>query len=456
MKIRIVPFALAVAIAAALAGPAQAEQFSYHGSLSTATGPASGSHDLRLTLYSAESGGRVLAGPVNLYGVEVRDGSFSTSVDFGAAAGAGGWLAVAVRAGNGEWETLEGRSAVEPAASSCPGSWALDGNAGNPSGSYLGTADTEEVRIKQNSSTAIWLRGGAAVELSPYLGAVTPGPSATSIGFSSGAAGAFSFAGGFNSLANHAGSFVWGDRNSSGLFQDSASDQFIVGAKGGVGINTANATDGTSPLDRTLTLAPRDGQAGVSFAMRNAGGAEWYFTHLIDAMLFSYRKGGTSNMAIMFGANNSIGLLGAISSAAQPFKVGTNASTGNGAYLSPGGTWTNASSRFFKQDFASIDAGEVLSKLAAMPIQTWSYLNGTLDGRHLGPVAEDFATAFGLGNDSQHISTVDANGVALVAIQGLNSKVDSRVGQLEAENAALRTRLDELAAQVERLSNRAE
>ena len=37
----------------------------------------------------------------------------------------------------------------------------------------------------------------------------------------------------------------------------------------------------------------------------------------------------------------------------------------------------------------------------------------------MGPTAQDFYAAFGLGEDERHISTVDADGVALAAIQGL-------------------------------------
>jgi len=39
--------------------------------------------------------------------------------------------------------------------------------------------------------------------------------------------------------------------------------------------------------------------------------------------------------------------------------------------------------------------------------------------RHIGPVAEDFHESFGLGTDVESIGTVDADGVALAAIQGL-------------------------------------
>jgi hypothetical protein len=60
---------------------------------------------------------------------------------------------------------------------------------------------------------------------------------------------------------------------------------------------------------------------------------------------------------------------------------------------------------------------------------------------HVGPVAQDFHSAFQLGMDNRHIATVDAGGVALAAIKGLNQK-------LEEENEELRKRLDELETQL--------
>lgn len=38
---------------------------------------------------------------------------------------------------------------------------------------------------------------------------------------------------------------------------------------------------------------------------------------------------------------------------------------------------------------------------------------------HIRPVAQDFYAAFGVGEDPRRISTVDADGVALAAIQAL-------------------------------------
>jgi hypothetical protein len=81
-----------------------------------------------------------------------------------------------------------------------------------------------------------------------------------------------------------------------------------------------------------------------------------------------------------------------------------------------------------------IDGYEILEKLAALPISTWNYKTDPPTVRHLGPMAQDFAAAFGLGSSDTHIDVVDANGVVMVAIQALYKRLHA----LEAEVAALK------------------
>jgi trimeric autotransporter adhesin len=135
--------------------------------------------------------------------------------------------------------------------------------------------------------------------------------------------------------------------------------------------------------------------------------------------------------------------LGTTSTVSLPSTRFINTSTG--AFLSAGGTWTNASSRVLKTDFAAIDPADVLDRLTRLDISTWAY-RGSSEGRHLGPVAEEFREMFGLGSDGTSISTVDASGVALAAIQGLNTKLEAENAALKSESAALRARLDRLEA----------
>jgi hypothetical protein len=132
--------------------------------------------------------------------------------------------------------------------------------------------------------------------------------------------------------------------------------------------------------------------------------------------------------------------------------------TGN---LTIAGTLTQNSDRNVKTNFAAVDSREVLDRVAAMPMMKWTYKTEPAGIRHLGPMAQDFYTAFGLGEDERHITTVDEGGVALAAIQGLNHKVEarsqdseSRIQKLEAENAELKAQLEALEQTVKTLAER--
>jgi hypothetical protein len=85
-------------------------------------------------------------------------------------------------------------------------------------------------------------------------------------------------------------------------------------------------------------------------------------------------------------------------------------------------------------DAVPVNGYEILEKLAGLPISSWNYVFDEATVRHLGPMAQDFAAAFGLGNDDKVINMVDANGVVMVAIQALYRRVQA----LEAEVEALR------------------
>jgi hypothetical protein len=106
------------------------------------------------------------------------------------------------------------------------------------------------------------------------------------------------------------------------------------------------------------------------------------------------------------------------------------------------------SDRNVKFGFQSVDSQWVLDQVVELPISTWSYKDGK-DGhaRHIGPMAQDFHSSFGVGASDRFIFQVDADGVSLAAIQALDAKVDA----LEAENARLRDTLRELEARLAKL-----
>lgn len=138
----------------------------------------------------------------------------------------------------------------------------------------------------------------------------------------------------------------------------------------------------------------------------------------------------------------------------------SNGSQSSGVYLAPGGTsWAAISDRNAKKNFAPVDSQAVLEQLVAVPVQRWNYRWESDDTpRHLGPMAQDFKAAFYPGADNKSITTLEFDGVALAAVQGLNQKLEAgsqrsevRIRKLEAENAELRARNDSLNRRLERL-----
>jgi hypothetical protein len=111
-----------------------------------------------------------------------------------------------------------------------------------------------------------------------------------------------------------------------------------------------------------------------------------------------------------------------------------------GAALPPGsGSWATWSDRQAKANFAPVDNQAILTRLTDLPIQTWNYKTQDPAIRHMGPTAQDFQATFGLGEDDRHISTVDADGVALAAIQGLYQLSQEQAAQIEAQQAQIAT-----------------
>ena len=130
--------------------------------------------------------------------------------------------------------------------------------------------------------------------------------------------------------------------------------------------------------------------------------------------------------------------------------------TSTGAYLSSSGTWTNSSDRTAKENISRVDGREVLDRLAGLPISTWNYKVDPISIRHMGPMAQDFYAAFELGNDETGIATIDSDGVALAAIQGLYDLAQRQEGlitALEGQNDDLASRVAALETLIESLTD---
>ncbi len=117
-------------------------------------------------------------------------------------------------------------------------------------------------------------------------------------------------------------------------------------------------------------------------------------------------------------------------------QIGNNPNNGNGANLTEGGVWTNASDKNKKDDLQNIDGSSLLQKMKELEIQRWKYI-GTNE-YHIGPYAQQFKQLFEVGNDDTSISTIDPSGVALVAIKELMQIIENQQKQIDELKAKMK------------------
>jgi len=326
--------------------------------------------------------------------------------------GAGPYTNVA----SGDWSVISGGwSNIASAASSVVGGGALNIAGGSFAAIAGGEANT--IAIGQYAT----IGGGLGNRVTNYY-ATIPG------GAHNLAGGIYSFAAGQNAQALHQGSFVWADSQNA-VLASSGNDQFLIRAASGVGINKNNPA-ATLDVDGTLHIQGvnnwdvtgtegdfRVGNDSFRFkiGVANAGsgaGDVWMRAHGGTGRVFLKTPGGTT--------------------------IYSNEGQTTGVTLAAGSSaWSSGSDRNTKENFIAVDTREVLERVASLPLTSWNYKSQEKSIRHIGPMAQDFASAFQVGEDDKHITTVDEGGVALAAIQGLNQK-------LEYENAELKRRIEKL------------
>jgi len=129
------------------------------------------------------------------------------------------------------------------------------------------------------------------------------------------------------------------------------------------------------------------------------------------------------------------------------FVLGIDAGTGAMTWscvASDGTSWSCSSDRNQKENLEEVDGRDILARLRAMPLFRWNGKGRDPLVKHLGPTAQDFRAAFGLGDDELTIATIDLDGVALAAIQALYDEAaekDARISGLEKRLAELERRL---------------
>jgi hypothetical protein len=211
--------------------------------------------------------------------------------------------------------------------------------------------------------------------------------------------------------------------------------------KGSVGIGT------TDPIARLGVVT----QSGTGVRIRSGGSAA------IEASNSASFGSGYINSAVL-GSSTNIGVTGVSATGTGVLGVTTSGRAIYGAVSADGtgyaglfdgklrvnGTFENNSDRAAKANIASINPRSILRKLVAVPVQAWNYKSESASIRHLGPMAQDFRAAFGLGADDKTISAVDADGVALASVQALYQLMLEKDKQITQQNM----RIERLEAQL--------
>ena len=107
-----------------------------------------------------------------------------------------------------------------------------------------------------------------------------------------------------------------------------------------------------------------------------------------------------------------------------------------------GGAMVLTSDRNQKEEIIDIEQDELLQSLKDLPIYEWQYRGK--ERRHIGPMAQDFHAAFGLGDDDKTIATIDADGIALAAIQAQQELIEEQSLRIDQQTAIIESLLQRL------------
>lgn len=204
----------------------------------------------------------------------------------------------------------------------------------------------------------------------------------------------------------------------------------VLGTSGNVGIGTGSAAAALHVFRNNGTAQIRAEEASATLQSRN-------MLRIINNGASTFRFDNT-NIGASWGFGSR--------QAGGDFFIGNTPGQVFAMVLTPAGnmtitgTYSSSSDRNAKDDVNAVDPAEVLAKVSELPIATWRYKGD--DATHVGPMAQDFFAAFGLGADDKHIAPTDMAGLSLAAIQALKAEVAEK----DARIRALEQRLERLEA----------
>jgi endosialidase-like protein/trimeric autotransporter adhesin len=406
------------------------------------------------TLVQRDGRGGFAAGTVTL------DGGFSVT-SAGGATGAGTRLMWhpgkgAFRAGRAlgtEWD--EGNAGVNSTAT----------GSGTTASGGVSTAMGTGTKATGLASTAMGVETTASGAFSTAMGAVTTasGPGSTAMGTGTTASVQSSTAMGDRTTASGQSSTAMGVTATASGFASLATGEGTLASGNhstAMGLNTQ--ASGVASLATGEGSQANNHGTAMGFFSAAAVGATAIGTRSVANGFRSTALGTLANAAgegsFVYGDNSTTDFV--ITNVPNQFVVrasggfrfrtspNTSAGAGTGCDLPAGtGAFMCTSDRNRKENFRDEDGEGVLQKIARMPIRTWNWKDGDPGIRHLGPTAQDFYAAFGLGEGETTISMVDTDGVNLLAVQALERRTaelrekSARIEALEAQLVELERRL---------------
>ena len=202
------------------------------------------------------------------------------------------------------------------------------------------------------------------------------------------------------------------------------------------------------------------GQTGAGDNGRYGGGGFFVITNTnnFDSALVGQTRSvqgtGVEGDDFSVGTGGGVAVLGQSTAGLSAQFAGGSAGTGTCSYDGSSG-WICPSDRNLKEHFVSVDLDAVLGRLDEMPVFYYQMKGASQPTVYLGPTAQDFKAAFGLGKNDTTINTANAQGVALAAAKGLYDKVkqdEARIAELEKQLAEQRTAMAEMKATLSRLA----
>ena len=442
--------------------------FTYQGQLENGSAPANGWYLLRFRLYDSETDG-TWVGPENLHDLAVTNGTFTAVLNFGEVwDGTALWLEIAVGDGTGGFTTLSPRQPLKAA----PYALALPA-----------------LRVEQDSTSPNLIGGHRN-------NSVTFGAFGATIGGGGRSDDPNQVSGEYSTIAGGWGNTVAGDQSIVGGGHDNAASSFNTTIAGGRENSASSSSStigggwGNTTRARGATVAGGDGNtagdADGSYWFPTVGGGHDNVASGRSSTIAGGREntasghyatvpGGRYNVAsgdnsfaagyraralhdgsIILADSNDFDFSSIVpdtfrvrATGGIRFVLGIDGSGGMewSCLVNDGSSWSCSSDRNLKENLDLVDGDEVLQRLVQMPVYTWNGKGQDPALRHMGPMAQDFYAAFGLGGDDTQIATIDLDGVALAAIRELHSRNQA----IAQENAELRGLIGALEARLEAL-----